>query len=1151
MKHKGLAIHLMLVLVVVVLLVLPGTTRAQEPTPNIESSSPESSSPEVLDSPSTLTVASPGSILIYGPSMSPPTSGRPHNEQTLAQAAGHTVTVADAATWSTFTTAQFAAFDAIVFGDRTCATSTSLLSAAEANKAVWSAAITGPIYVQGTDPQYHIYLSQAQTMITSGINFAASGPGTGLYASLSCYYANKPRYTTVSFLSQIGNFQAGPQEGCPAVVTIVDPAHPAMAGLTNAGLSNWGCTAHDFLLSFPSSFNVLATAIRPSDGADLPFIIATSANEPPTADPNGPYYGDEGSPVTFDGTGSSDPDGDPLTYDWDFGDGSPIAYNVGPTPSHTYDDNGVYDICLTVTDPGGLSDTQCASTKPMDVVFALDSSGSMQWNDPSGLRKTAAKSFVDMMDSSQDTAGVVSWDYSIDFTYPLSSDFPTVKWWIDQVNSSGGTNLDVGLNAAISLLDSGKQAGASWAIIFLSNGQGTYTPAASGGPAAVAAAKGYVIYSIGLGPSPATSALTDMANATGGQYYPAPTAENLQAIFDDIYVAVTGKAFIANVAPTATFNAPTEVNEGNDINLSLTGPYDPSNADTLAGFEYAFDCGDGGGYGAWSSNNTATCPTDDNGMRTVKGKIRDKDGGETEYTADVTIHNVPPTATFNAPTYVIAGDDFELSLTDPYDPSSADTDAGFTYAFDCGDGGGYGGLGFTETGDLSEWNLTIPPGGIAQVSSSYYSYPANTLYAPKTGSEFVLMKTNGPGSYTTAARTFVAKAGETISGWAFFDARDYMPFNDDAQVTIRLDGTVLATLFSASVSTVGDYGETPWTYWEYTFTSDGSYTLEAKITNALDSILDSYMGLDVLVNATICGTSPDEVGDRTVKGKIRDKDGGETEYEATVTILPPSAATDSALCYYDRAPDIDGQQFRLIFTPDMQVWPAYKLPASNPGQFFYNVFYTGAGTADFDITVPEPFETQGANPVHVYTGVSVVEIDGFKCFVPDLDSEIYAGDFSGLSGLSDPGGFLYVTVHLDYDLKGTTGYIPNFNNDALDATDEVTVLIPNLNDYTFSVSSSQNDSRTIQNANDFKKIPGFGGLVTDGVGDPVAGATVVITLEGEELGQATTDADGWYMFVYKHTGKPADYTVALQGYGLSESGTLKANKFAEVNFVVD
>ena len=58
-------------------------------------------------------------------------------------------------------------------------------------------------------------------------------------------------------------------------------------------------------------------------------------------------------------------------------------------------------------------------------------------------------------------------------------------------------------------------------------------------------------------------------------------------------------------------------------------------------------------------------------------------------------------------------------------------------------------------------------------------------------------------------------------------------------------------------------------------------------------------------------------------------------------------------------------------------------------------------------------------------------------------------------------------------------------------------------------------------------------------------------MEGVSLGTAPTDEDGWYMIVYKHTGKPAEYTVELQGYGLSASGTLKANKLAEVNFTVN
>src|SRR5205823_8352422 len=106
--------------------------------------------------------------------------------------------------------------------------------------------------------------------------------------------------------------------------------------------------------------------------------------------------------------------------------------------------------------------------------------------------------------------------------------------------------------------------------------------------------------------------------------------------------SATTTATISNVAPTATFTASTTVVEGTAIALSLTSPLDPSSTDVTAGFAYAFDCGLGGGYGAFGVASTSTCSTTDNGARTVKAQIRDKDGGITEYSAGVTITNVPP-----------------------------------------------------------------------------------------------------------------------------------------------------------------------------------------------------------------------------------------------------------------------------------------------------------------------------------------------------------------------------------------------------------------------------------------------------------------------------------------------------------------------------
>ena len=55
----------------------------------------------------------------------------------------------------------------------------------------------------------------------------------------------------------------------------------------------------------------------------------------------------ENQTCDFDGTGSSDPDGTIVSWDWDFGDGNNAA---GSTVSHTYDDGGTYTVTLSVTD---------------------------------------------------------------------------------------------------------------------------------------------------------------------------------------------------------------------------------------------------------------------------------------------------------------------------------------------------------------------------------------------------------------------------------------------------------------------------------------------------------------------------------------------------------------------------------------------------------------------------------------------------------------------------------------------------------------------------------------------------------------------------------------------------------------------------------
>lgn len=82
-------------------------------------------------------------------------------------------------------------------------------------------------------------------------------------------------------------------------------------------------------------------------------------NRAPVASVGGPYTGAKKKPLAFDGTRSTDPDGDLLTYAWDFGDGSPSV--GGAAATHEYDTWGTYVVTLRVTDPGGLSATETTS----------------------------------------------------------------------------------------------------------------------------------------------------------------------------------------------------------------------------------------------------------------------------------------------------------------------------------------------------------------------------------------------------------------------------------------------------------------------------------------------------------------------------------------------------------------------------------------------------------------------------------------------------------------------------------------------------------------------------------------------------------------------------------------------------------------------
>jgi PKD repeat protein len=99
--------------------------------------------------------------------------------------------------------------------------------------------------------------------------------------------------------------------------------------------------------------------------------VFVRTNHAPVANAGGPYSGTAGVPIQLSGAASSDPDGDSLSYVWDFGDSTSGS---GATPIHTYAAVGVYRVILAVSD-GALGSTDSTSAtviaEPPTVLPAL------------------------------------------------------------------------------------------------------------------------------------------------------------------------------------------------------------------------------------------------------------------------------------------------------------------------------------------------------------------------------------------------------------------------------------------------------------------------------------------------------------------------------------------------------------------------------------------------------------------------------------------------------------------------------------------------------------------------------------------------------------------------------------------------------------
>ncbi len=116
------------------------------------------------------------------------------------------------------------------------------------------------------------------------------------------------------------------------------------------GDSNYGGSTSLFFTGSVDEAAVYSTVLtQPQVAAHYSAAGGVVTNQPPTAAFTSSITN---LTASFNGSGSSDPDGTITSYAWNFGDGTT---GTGATPSHTYGSNGTYTVTLTVTDNGGLT----------------------------------------------------------------------------------------------------------------------------------------------------------------------------------------------------------------------------------------------------------------------------------------------------------------------------------------------------------------------------------------------------------------------------------------------------------------------------------------------------------------------------------------------------------------------------------------------------------------------------------------------------------------------------------------------------------------------------------------------------------------------------------------------------------------------------
>jgi large repetitive protein len=471
------------------------------------------------------------------------------------------------------------------------------------------------------------------------------------------------------------NIPTNINEGQPVQLTAM-ASDPGNAALTYKWYINGATTpimgqAINYTFADNGIYPVKLEVIDTDGGITTQNVNVTVNNVAPTIiDIIKPTQIKEGQAVEFKSTATDPGTNSALTYSWNFGDNtSPV---IGQNATHTFADNGNYNVVLTVTDKDGAFTTQTTAVKVDNVAPVI-----VSVTKPAQINEGQAVEFK----ASATDVGI--------------NDTLTYSW-----NFGDGTAASTGQNATHAFADNGNYS----VVLTVTDKDGAVTTQTTvvkvdnvapnivsvTKPAQINEGQAVEFKATAIDPG-VNDTLTyswnfgDGTAATNGQNATHAFADNgnysVVLTVTDKDGAVTTQTTavkVDNVAPNIVSIAkPAQINEGQAVEFKATAT-DPGVNDTLT---YSWNFGDGT---AATNGQNATHTFADNGNYNVILTVTDKDGAVTSTQAiPVKFDNVAPTiVSITKPAQINEGQAVEFKATA--------TDAGIkdtlTYSWNFGDG---------------------------------------------------------------------------------------------------------------------------------------------------------------------------------------------------------------------------------------------------------------------------------------------------------------------------------------------------------------------------------------------------------------------------------------------------------------------------------